>query len=220
MRRGLIGAALGVLASCTRPNPDFDLGATGGRGGTGDTGAGETSSSGSSETSSSGSPGPTPAHIYVFAGPLSNGSVDEAAGEGVASADESCKMLAGDLCDTPPRAFLFAEPGHSTPAIAGELGLDVEAIVLSAEETELAATLEQFIEGPHALSLVAAGVLGEGTELVWTGLSPEETENCSEWTSGNDSRNGGAGTTEGDLGWAGADVADCGTELPFLCLCE
>lgn len=216
-----------ALCACSAPNPLFGLdagleedskGSVAGASDSGPLGEGE---SGEGDGEGSGAGGESgdvgldaPSDVlYVFAGRINNGSID----------DDGCLAAADALAlgCVAPIPLLF-DAGTDRLAARLELGaqlFDVDRPIVSADEIEVAADLDAFVLGPLTTSLSDAGVVT--STAVWTGLTELDTANCQDWTSGNDDRTAGvASTLTTDEGWIGGDVANCGTSLPVVCLCS
>lgn len=220
-----------ALCACSAPNPLFGLDAgleedsKGSVAGASDSGAleeGETDGAsgegGSGDGGGDGESGdvgldPPSDVLYIFAGRVNNGSID----------DDGCLAAADALalgCVAPIPLLFDAGTDRVTARLelGAQLG-DVDRPIVAPDETVVAEDLDAFVLGMLTTSLSDAGIVA--SPAVWTGLTDLDTVNCQDWTSGNDDRTAGvASTLTTDEGWIAEDVAHCGTSLPVVCLCS
>lgn len=219
MRAPLIRCALVVsvsLAACARPNPRYVPAEASGS----EDVQTEESSTGALDVDASSGSGSVAQVVHTFATDETNGSVGgDGSPEGLHGALALCLQVAAEIgapCMDDPTPVLFGASGAD--ALLDAVVSDGPVVSLSG--IRLADTVEAFADGPLLHSLAEASVVAATTRRVWTGLNADVSSNCSDWTSGNSDRSGGAGSVLGEAGWIGAESAPCDERLPVLCLCE
>ena len=217
-------ATLWLLAwcACSAPNPLFGLDAgleedsKGSVAGASDSGVGGEGESGEGDGEGDGDSGdvaPAAPSLYVFAGRVDNGSIDD---DGCLAAADALAL--GCVAPVPLLFDAGTDPLTARLELGARLG-ETDAPVVSPEQIEVAEDLDAFVLGPLTTSLIDAGIVE--SEAVWTGLTELDTVNCQNWTSGNDDRTAGvASTLSTHEGWIADGVADCGRSLPVVCLCS